>query len=241
MRLGGQDQQLIEGVIGVIVKRYGARLSAVALCGDSAGPTYQPGKTRLELAVVIDAIDADILAGLSQVRGFRARRRIAPLLLFDHAYIQSSLDVFPLEFLDLSDRHVLLRGDVDPFVGLSFEREHMRLQVEQQLRGKLLHLWEAYLRARGSRSTVRRMLIQTPTAFEVIARGILYLLDTDRPVEPFALIAGVERAFDVPLPTLALLERVRAGTDSLSRKDVEETFSNYLAEIRLLVEGADKL
>jgi hypothetical protein len=241
MKLGQHDQKLIDTVVRAIDVRCGTRLSAVVLCGDAAAPNYIPGKTRLELAVVVDAVSADVLRDTANLLGFRARRRVAPPLLFDAAYIRSALDVFPLEFLDLSDRHVLLHGTDDPFFELEFEREHMRLQVEQQLRGKLLHLWEAYLVARGSRWRVRRMLIQTPAAFEMIARGILYLTGADRPTDPFGLLDEVAGSIGIALPTLARLERVRAGTEKLPGAEVEATFANYLDEVRSLVKGVDQL
>ena len=242
MALSDHDGKLVGRSVDAIKAGCGTRLQAVVLCGDAAGGGYRAGKSRLELAVVVDAVDDDTLHRLTRALPRTWRRRVAAPLLFDPLYIQSSLDVFPLEFLDLADRHELLFGEHDPFAELVFEREHLRLQIEQQLRGKLLHLWEAYLAARGSRRHTRRLLIDTPAAFETIARGILYIVGNGpRPTEPCALIAAVETALSIELPTLERLERVRSGRDKLARADVEATFACYLEEVRALVRGVDGL
>jgi hypothetical protein len=241
MALDAHDRKLIDRTTEAIRIGCADRLGALLLCGEAASAAYRPRRSRLELAVVVDTVDQTMLALVSRVLPRDWRDRLATPLLLDQAYIQSALDVFPLEFLDLTDRHELLVGEYDPFAELVFEREHLRLQVEQQLRGKLLHLWEAYLASRGSRRRVRRMLIDTPAAFETIARGILYLADSERPTDPLRLVSAVEAALDIRLPTLTRLERVRSGRDKLGGGEIDATFTLYLEEVRAMVKSADRL
>lgn len=236
-----RDRKLIDASVKALATSCGDRLRTVALCGEAAGAGYRPGRSRLDFAVLVDTVDGQVLKAIAASRLGAWTSRVTPPLVLDATYISSSLDVFPLEFLDLCDRHEVVFGASDPFADLSFEREHLRLHIEQQLRGKLLHLREAYIGARGSRSKVRRLLIDTPAAFETIARGILYVVESLRPTEPTALFAAVENELNLALPTLRLLEQVRTGSAHLTRKDVEPMFDSYLAEVEALVARADSL
>ena len=103
------------------------------------------------------------------------RRRIPTPVLMDPRYVESSLDVFPLEFLEIGDRHRVLHGRADLFANLGVDLSHLRLEVEEQIRGKLLHLWKAYLEAAGSKRALHQLLLETPPGFEVILRGMLRL------------------------------------------------------------------
>src|SRR5262249_27799536 len=58
--------------------------------------------------------------------------------------VQRSLDVFPIEWTDLKERHWKLEG-VNIFEGLDVPQTYLRLQVEQELRGKPLGRSREYL------------------------------------------------------------------------------------------------
>ena len=105
MLLSARDRKIVDRSVDEIKVCSGDGLRAIALCGESVGPTYSPGKSPLELTVVVDRVSAELLRALSATGSRPWRRGIAPPLLFDTAYLESALDVFPLEFLDLSDRH----------------------------------------------------------------------------------------------------------------------------------------
>jgi hypothetical protein len=85
----------------------------------------------------------------------------------------------------------------------------------------------------------------------VILRGMLKLREdaaagsvgraVARPNLPDALLARVEDAFGVELPTLRRLEAARHGRDQLARAEREDVFEAYLTEVRRLGRIADGL
>lgn len=214
---------------------------ALVLYGEAAGSGYRPGHSPLSLIVVAKAVHPALLSALRRDRrSWRGRRFPIPLLM-DPAYIEASLDVFPLEFLDIMDRHRLLRGDADPFAGLEIHREHLRLQVESQARGRMLHLWEGYLGAGRSSRTLRRLLFACAAEFEVILHGVLYLRSEDRDLNADSLLASVEKSFDLNLPTLRRLETVRQRGARITRRELEGVFTTCLDEVRSLVRAVNAL
>ena len=55
-----------------------------------------------------------------------------------------SLDSFPIEWLEIQERHLLLEGE-DVVGTLEVPQTYLRLQCEHELRGKLIQLRQAYL------------------------------------------------------------------------------------------------
>jgi hypothetical protein len=158
----------------------------------------------------------------------------------DRAYIESSLDVFPVEFIELADEHQLVWGQNDPLADISINRAHLRLQLESQSRGRMLHLWEGFLGAGRSGRLLKDLLFAATAEMEVIFRGMLYLLDLPRPENPVDLVTAVEAQFELQLPTLRTLEVARS-TGRVTRSEREALADNAMAEVRSVVRAIDAL
>jgi hypothetical protein len=241
--LDDKDRATLEQVRRDLHELYAGSLRAVALTGEAAGPSSRPGRSPLELAVLLDQVTADALRRVRPWLGRWARRRVAAPLFFDLRWLADSRDVFPIEFLELRTHHVPLHGDVDPFATLPVNREHLRLEVEKQLRGKLLHLWEAYLETRGSARRLRALLLAVPPGFVWILHGALHLLAeaTDLPAhgQELRVLEEVERRFGVSLPALRRLEAARRSGERIPTAELEPLYETLIAELRGLVQIGD--
>ena len=240
MELDAKDARALQLAVGDLRAAHGGRLRSVVSWGEAASDGYRPGRSALALAAVVDRVDAPALRATARCVAGWKRSRVEIPLLFDPEYLERACDVFPLELLDLSDRHRVLYGD-DPFAGLEVDLGHLRSEVEEQLRGKMLHLWDGYLQSGGDSEALRRLLTDTPPGFEVVARGMLRLRDASRPGEPQALLAAVESAFDVRVDVIRTLETARHDGKTLRREELERLFEAYLEEVRALVDRVDRL
>ena len=237
--LDSKDKHAVETTAAELRGALGESLDAVVLWGEAATDAYAAGRSPLSLAVIVDAVTPDILRKSAQLMKALGRRRV-DTLFFDHDYLSSARDVFPLELLDLADRHLMVEGR-DPFVALEVDLTHLRLEVEQQLRGKMLHLWDGYLATAARPRALAQLLLDSPPGFQVIGRGMLRLRNVPRPTTPDLLLEAVEAAFAVTLPTLRRLSRARLDGRALPKTELEALFSGYTEEVRALVERADKL
>jgi hypothetical protein len=237
--LDERDRASLDRVRRALHELYGDALQALALTGESAGAGYRPGRSPLELAVLLEAVTPEALRRVRpHLRGWE-RRRVATPLFLDARWLAGSRDVFPIEFLELREHHVLLHGEADPFANLPVQPDHLRLEVEKQLRGKLLHLWEAYLETRGSRRRLRALLLAAVPGFAWILRGALHLAEApaahSRAAPDDELFAEVERRFGVSLPVLRRLARARSGAEPLAAAELDAVFDAALAEVRGLL------
>jgi hypothetical protein len=129
--LDAKDRAALDRLVADLRDLHGPALLAVALTGEAAGAGYIPRKSPLSVVVVLDEVTPEALRRTrGRIPAWRRRRIPAPLLM-DPAYVESSLDVFPLEFLEIGDHHVLLHGERNPFADLAIDLSHLRLEVEE--------------------------------------------------------------------------------------------------------------
>jgi hypothetical protein len=214
----------------------------VLLAGEAAGPEYQPRTTPLSVVVVLASLDAESLRRMRPRVAAWRRRRIPVPVLMDAASIDRSLDVFPLELLELRDRHKVLHGRAETIEGARVALPHLRLQLEEQLRGKLLHLMSSYLETGSSPRRLRSLLLDSLPGFAILLRGVLRLRGGEsapRPADPEELIGAVERTLGIALPSLRRVERAHRGREPLSRAELEPLFDGYLADLSRLAQIVD--
>jgi len=143
-----------------------------------------------------------------------------------------SLDVFPLEMLDIQARHRTLAGD-ELFTGLVVGRENVRLECEREAKGKLVRLRALYLELAGSTGAIRELMLDSRKTFLHVMRGLLFLRGAPWEPREGAVVGAFARAFGRALPVLEHLA---------NRRDpgpVEQRFGEYLAEIETLAALAD--
>ena len=241
--LAPRDQASLDDFVGDLASLYGDDLHAVALTGEAASDAYEPGRTPLSTVVVIEEVTpAALRQARPHLRAWRRRRIPTPLFL-DPRYVASSLDTFPLEFLEIMDHHVLLHGSRDPFADLSIDGGQLRLQVEEQLRGKLLHLWEAYLESGGRKKQLERLMLDSLPGFQMVLRGLLRLEGEGAATNAQGrrLVETVSERLGIPLPGLLAIETARAAGGGLASGEVEPRFEGYLEELRAVVRAIDGL
>ena len=247
-----KDSRALEQFTEEVQEIYGQLLETVAVVGEAASSSYRPGRTPLETVIVVKELRPALLrAARDSLRAWE-RKRIATPLFLDPAYVEGALDTFPLEFLEMAEYHVILHGGSDFLDVARVERGPLRLQIEEQLRGKLLHLWEHYLVTGGRRRRLERLILDSLPGFEMPLRGLLWLqrtggiggASTRDPSERPAggdLIDAVAKSLSHPLPTMARLEEIRLAGNKIPEKDLDPIFEAYLAEIRIVIDRIDQL
>ena len=114
---------------------YGNDLVSIILYGSGAGADYQPGTSNLNFLIILseDAID-HLDKALGTVTRWKKKNVSVPLVMTD-SYIRSSLDSYPLEFLNMKSRYECVYGK-DVLKDLSFPKDDLRLQCEREIKVK---------------------------------------------------------------------------------------------------------
>jgi hypothetical protein len=211
---------------------FGSALRTVVVYGSAGHADFRPERSDVNFAAVAEPVTFGHLQRVAQwYARWRGERVAAPLLLAS-SDLNRSLDVFPLEMLDIQARHRTLAGD-DLFSGLVVAPENVRLECEREAKGKLVRLRALYLELAGSTIEIRELMLDSRKTFLHVMRGLLFLRGVAWEPREAEAVATFARLFDRSMPVLTTLA---------TRHDpgaVENRFAEYLDEIEALAELAD--
>jgi hypothetical protein len=208
----------------------GTRLVCLALYGSGAGDDWVPGRSDVNLAIVVPRVTLDVLEALAPVVAARPRGLALPLLV-DPEYLAHARDTFPIELSDLARQHRVLAGD-DVLAPVRVERAAVRRQCEQEARGKLLRLRALFLDTAGDPAAVERLMVESVKSFLLVLRHLLQLRDGTLAGGYGAVLDAGERRLG-PLPTLRRVLAQRAGT--ADARTLRAGFGGYLEEVERIV------
>ncbi len=239
-RIPKDPREVLPDIINDYKKVFGNDLVSVILYGSAASGEYIPGKSDINLMVVVSESSIDDLdQALGVVTKWKKRKVSTPLLLTED-YVRTSLDVFPIEYLNLQKNYELLYGK-DILGGLTFASGFLRLQCEREIKAKLLLLREAFLETGGKGRNLQRLVAESLQAFVAIFNGLLYLKKIELPRHKRDVIKKVCETFDMDSPLFERLLDIKEQKVKASGIESRELSKNYLKEIRKLWKFVDSL
>ncbi len=168
------------------------------------------------------------------------KRWVALPLVMTKAFIDSSLDCYPVEFLNMKRCYVLVFGE-DVLKDLVFDKSALRLQVERELKGKLLLLRTRYLETEGKGRRVEDLIKESVTAFIAFFNALLYLRDVEVPLGRGEVVKAVAKVFAVETGTLLRCVDIKEGRSRLAASEAEDVFQGYAKELVRLTGLVDKM
>jgi predicted nucleotidyltransferase len=217
---------------------FGQEIVSVILYGSAMTADYVPGKSDLNLMIVLSEEGINRLHLAHDLVARWRKKRVGTPLFVTKTYIASSLDTFPIEFLNIKRNYLVLQGE-DVLAGLSFNKEFVRMQCERELKGKLLLLRERYVETGGERRILRDLIVASLPTFIFVFKGLLYILGEEVPVTRSEAISLIARRFHLDEGLFRDLQGVGAGTLKLSKSEVHELFRRYLQAVRKLALDMD--
>jgi len=212
---------------------FGEALRSIVLYGSGASADYRPERSDVNFLIVLSEEGIRALNACFKLVGkWRARRVATPLVMTEQCIV-SSLDSFPLEFLNIRHQYSVVWGH-DPLVAVRIDPEKLRLQCEREVKGKLVQLRGAYVASEGRKRELLGMVTQSITAFVSIFRGILYLCQGEVPVHRGAVIARVADTTGVDEVVFLRLVQIKEGKVKVGPAELHAHVIRYLDEVRKL-------
>ncbi len=231
-----QDPILLKMIRG-LVDDLGDRLDSVVLYGSAARGDFLEATSDYNLIVVLSDLDPATLEAIGPAMArWRKRRQPSPRI-FSPAVIAESADVFPIEFLDIKSRRVVLHGR-DPFETITINREHLRLQCEREMREKMMRLREGFVEAHAKPGALRLLIKESFSSFVALFRGCLHLLGGEVPVRNDEVVAAFCARADLDRAPFEEVDRLRRGQKGTL--DPNALFMSYYGELTKAVHRVDR-
>lgn len=226
-------QQIVPELVSDYKNLFGGDLLSIILYGSATGPEYNPGKSDINFLILLSEEGINKLdLAFSTVRKWRKRGVAVPLLL-TKGYVESSLDIYPIEYLNLRNSYEVVFGE-DILKDLKFDHEHLRLQCEREIKGKLLLLRESFLESLGKGNALQDIIRESLPAFLSIFEALLYLKGKEPPQSRRELIGAISEEFETDKQVFERLIDLREGKIRPKEQETMDLFKGYLREVRKL-------
>ena len=236
--LSGKINSTLEDFVNRLKSIYGPQLVSVMLYGSAASGEHTGYGSNVNLAIILNNASMPDIARVSKLINNRKFRIISPVF-FTEKYIASSVDVFPVEFLDMKENHTVLYGK-DCIGALEVDLKNLRFQCEQELKSKLINIKTAYLNRRSA-SDRKKLLFKFFTSCLHILRNILRLKGRVPPYSKQDVAKEVAKEFKVDIAVLQKILDAKNKDARLKGKDAEDLLFNFIAELEKIAEAVDKI
>ncbi|MBN1759730.1 MAG: hypothetical protein JW863_15490 [Chitinispirillaceae bacterium] len=203
--------RIVDELVSDMRTAFGTHLLGMVLYGSAVSHEFRPGKSDVNIALVLDDMSVELLEkGGSVLRGW-VRRGMAAPLLFTPGYIRTAPADYPVEFLDLKHSYRMLFGD-DPFSSITISRSGLRRQCRREFVGMVVQLRKEFIRYGDSPQILADVLEKTVHALLPLFKAIVLLHDRKIPNSKTELIAVVEDLFGLGASVISEVYNRSNGT-----------------------------
>ena len=236
LKITDQYKNILQSFTRDLKDVYPEELLSLILYGSAVSGEFIDKHSNLNLLVVLKHTDLVIIKKSSKLIH---KFKIINALFLSEDYIANSIDIFPIEFLDMQENYLVLYGK-DVLKDIQVDNRNLRFQCEQELKAKLLKLRQSYLLL-DNKMALRSLLFVSFTSVVHILRNILRI----KGLKPSYLKQEVikELASELKID-IRVWERILLAKNKkirLSQREAEQLFVSFVRELELIVAIVDKL
>lgn len=233
-------QKILAQAQQALTRALGQNLEALLVYGSAAVGDYDPKSSDLNLLAILKTVDLESLDLVRRFMKSMGKFRVAAPLLMTREHIRTSTDVFPIEFLEIKEKHRMLLGE-DPFTGLDINTRNLRHECEHELKGRLIRLRQSYLEIRDQGRDLKTLLVSAHSANFPAFRTSLRLKQVSPPVKKEAITAALAGNFSLDQELFIKMKLLRLGELKLTPSGLCSLMEKYLIEVEKLAQAVDSL
>lgn len=221
---------------------HGRNLASVVLYGSAASGDFVKNQSDYNLLIALHKITPeDLRAAQAPMREWSRLGHSVPVY-FTVSELQNAADVFPIEFYQMEQAHVVLHGE-NVLAELNISDEYLRHQTEYELRSKLIKLRRAYIPASTSNQSLTALMANSLPDFITVFRAVLLLHKVAAPVTKQEIIAKTAQHLKIDgAPFEKILSfKENNSAKKLDDKSANQLFADYMREIEKVIEAVDKV
>ena len=214
-------------------------LHTLYIYGSATTDDFNEKYSDINVAIILNDISIqNLIKARSCIKMLRKKNVTAPLFLTKE-YIMDSLDSFPIEFLAIKSSHLTLKGD-DFFADISIEPEHIRLQAERELKGKLLLLRASFLENIDRKNVLNALVVNSFSALIPVLKGILFFKGSEIPINALDVIKRASEVCEIDLSSFESAYKIKNRYLKLKSEEFVTFFESYISAVDSLTEFVDK-
>lgn len=237
-KLPDKTRRIVDCFVDKLKSIYGDALVSVVIYGSASSGDYAEKYSNINLAVVLKDTSITSIKKASRLILTNKYSIINPIF-FTQDYIKKSLDVFPIEFLDIKENHSVLYG-IDPFKDIQVDLKNLRFQCEHDIKSNILNIKKAFLGARR-KALLKNVLFKSLTSSIHIFRNLLRLNGKVPSYKKDDVLNDISCEFNLDVSGLRKMLDARNSNSKLSALDIEYYFEELVRILECISEKIDTI
>lgn len=237
--LSDQTQKVLEPFLRDILGHCKEDIVSISVIGSAVTKDFHSKHSDINTLIVVKEVKVSFFDFIATLGKRYGKKRIRAPLLMTRDYIDRSLEVFPLEFLEMKLIHQTVYGN-DILKDIRIEKSDVRLQCEREFKGKLQHLCQGYIKAMGNRTALTELLTGSLSGYFPALRGLLFLYDQKIPREKGEVLFTIEKCFNVDTSVYRKLFEIRSNDVYPPVETLREIFENLYRVFNIIIKKVDE-
>lgn len=221
-----------------LIEVHGENLKSVVVYGSAVVEGLNDDRPKKVLVVLDQIAPGDLHAAHDVAEWWRSEGNPVPVY-FTTEEMRDSSDVFPIEFIDMSEVRRVLYGR-DPFDSLKVQTQNLRHQLEYELRAKVLRLRRLYIPASENANQLARLMADSLDSFAVLFRHVLLMMGKPGPFNKRDCVNSLAEALQLDKRVLDRIYQYDADEEVWIESETNQTFAKYLVQIDKVIDEVDE-
>ena len=209
-----------------ILDKYHTNIHSIYVTGTAITDDFDIKRSDVNSIFVLNEMDLKFLELIAPLGKKHGKNKVAAPLIMTPDYIKTSLDVFPIEFLNFKLIHQNVFG-ADILKDLEISLNDLRHQCEREIKSKLIWLRQGYISSQGDRKLLAEGLAKSITGYIPLFRGIIVLLGKEPPVKQSSVIKSLSEASGINTDIFAKVLSEKHEKAKHSAEELNAIFKDY--------------
>jgi hypothetical protein len=223
-----------------LLNGYPDNMHSIHIVGSSLTQDFNEKTSDINSIVVLKAMDLKFVEFVAPLGKKYRKKNVAAPLIMTPEYIAGSLDVFPIEFLDLKLIHETVFGE-DILKDTEIKTSDLRQQCEREIKTKLIGLRQGYVSSMGDKHILTERFVSSITGYMPLFRGIIYLMGKEQPVGKYDVIRTLSAATGVNTEIFGKILDIKKGKIKPGKDELVTVFEEYYSATEKLGKVIDEL
>jgi predicted nucleotidyltransferase len=233
-------QETLRRYVAQLKQHLGTQVEAIVLYGSLARREYVHGRSNINVLLILRIGSLPVLQQCGKLQQKWGKVGIVSPLVITEADLRNSLDLFPLEYFEIKEHHIVLEGR-DLFPELHINDRNLSVQCEQEIIGNFLRLRQRFIEGWGRPEAIQALLPISLTTLIPCLKGIYRLLGHSLSGPSGDILDRLSSTLQVDPQAFQEVLSMKRGLSTPGIMDLPKLYERYLRSFQALIDRVREL
>jgi hypothetical protein len=230
LNLPDEMREILEKYLTQLKKDWQPDLESVILFGSAARGDFITGRSNINILTIVGHLPVGVLQRAGRLHRQWGKHQIVAPLMMTREELRRACHLFPLEYFQMQEHHVLLAG-LDVLTSWPIEEHQLGWQCEQELMGNLFRLRQRFVEGEGRAEAIQALLILSVTAVLPCVRGLLRVFGQTSKGKDVQILERLPHTLQFDSTVLLEILHVKRGMRSPGSLEWTKVYERYLQSL----------